>query len=308
MSISIPSHKPFSLSIGDTIALVAPASWCDKVEETVEALEERGFSVKVASNVHKRLSNFAGSDEERAQGFMECWRDPDVQVVWCLRGGYGSGRILDHLDYDVIKQNPKIFIGMSDITALHVALTQSCNLTTFLGPVASFLANKNPPSTFAEKELWETLKPFEKTWSYGETLVPGCAIGKLTGGNLALLAAHVGTPWQVDARGKILVLEEVDEYAYRIDRVLNQMKQAGIFEGVAGVILGTWEKCRAGKEGDWDVDQVLQSFFENAQYPVLKGFPSGHIVDQVTLPLNCLAELDADAKEVRLLESPVTLR
>lgn len=306
MSAYISANKPFSLSLGDTIALVAPASWCDKVEETVIALEERGFSVKVASNVHKRLSNFAGSDDERAQGFMECWSDPNVQAIWCLRGGYGSGRILDRLDYDVIRQNPKIFIGMSDITALHVALTQSCNLTTFLGPVASFLTNKNHSSTFAEKELWEILKSSEKAWSYGEMLVPGCARGKLTGGNLALLAAHVGTPWQIETHGKILVLEEVDEYAYRIDRSLNQMKQAGLFEGVAGVILGTWEKCRIGKEGDWEVDQVLQSFFEKAQYPVLKGFPSGHIVDQVTLPLNCWVELDSYAKKVRLLESPVT--
>lgn len=299
------SVKPESLSPGDTIALVAPASWVEGVEETISALKDRGFQVKLASNIGKRVSNFAGSDEERALGFMECWEDPAVKAVWCLRGGYGSGRILEFLDYDRLAKQPKIFIGMSDITALHVALTQRCNLTTFLGPVATSLVRD--PSVFAEKELWQTLDISEKEWAFGEPLIPGVARGKLTGGNLALLASHVGTPWEVETRAKILVLEDVDEYAYRIDRFLLQMRQAGLFDDVAGVILGTWEKCRANKEGVWDVDQVLLNFFEDAPYPVLRNFPTGHIADQVTLPLNCLVELDAAAKRVTLLESAVAL-
>ncbi|NGX51281.1 MAG: putative murein peptide carboxypeptidase [Chlamydiae bacterium] len=305
MSATFGSIKPLPLSRGDTIALVAPASWCEGVEETIAALEERGFHVKLASNVGKRVSNFAGSDEERALAFMECWEDPEVSAVWCLRGGYGSGRILDLLDYERFAENPKIFIGMSDITALHVALGKYSDLITFLGPVATSLVNEKELTSFAEAELWETLSSYEKEWAYGKTLVPGRAIGRLTGGNLSLLVSHVGTPWEVETKGKILVLEDVGEYAYRIDRSLLQLKQAGLFDEVAGVILGSWKRCEPSKEGVWDVDQVVREFFKDAPYPVLMDFPTGHIKGQVTLPLNCLVELDASEKKLTLLESVV---
>lgn len=298
--------KPSPLCPGDTIALVAPASWVTGVDQIVAALEERGFGVKVAANAFSKLSNFAGTDEERSRALMEAFVDPEVKGVWCMRGGYGCGRILNLLDYEVIRQNPKIFIGMSDITALHIAFTQLSGLTTFLGPVASFLT-EGKKSSFAEKELWETLSGMEKEWVYGEPLVSGQAKGRLTGGNLALLASHVGTRWEVETQGKILVLEDVDEYAYRVDRFLVQMEQAALFDEVAGVILGSWEKCKPGKEGDWEIDAVLHHFFRGAPFPVLRNFPTGHIADQVTLPLNSLVELDVDAKRITLLEPAVAL-
>lgn len=229
---------------GDTIALVAPAHWSQRVEETRSALEENGYHVILAPNLSSKYGQFAGTDKERADAFMEMWKDPKVKALWCIKGGYGTGKILDFLDYDYIKNHPKIFIGMSDITALHIALTQKAGLVTFLGPVAhyAFDLDEYDPSS-AEgvwKEISNDLSP--QIYEGGKnsiTLVDGVAEGVLTGGNLALLTAHIGTPYAVDTKDKILLIEDVDEKPYRIDRMLNQLKQAGALDHVKGVILAS---------------------------------------------------------------------
>lgn len=290
-------HPP-PLELGDTIAIVAPASWCEGVEECAEKLKERGFQIKLPKNLHKRVGYLAGSDQERADALMEAWKDPNVKAIWCIRGGYGSGRILDLLDYTYIREHPKIFIGMSDITALHTAIGQEADLVTFLGPVAKH-------SFDGELDVWQVIQeggvgPIRNPMEC-ETIVPGVGEGELVGGNLALISAHVGTPWQLKTEGKILLLEDVGEKVYRLDRMLNQLKQAGMIDNLAGVILASWDDCEVGEEG-WTVRQVIEDYFSNASYPVISGFPSGHIEGQVTLPLRCQYRLDG---ELTLLESGV---
>lgn len=296
---------PPPLQAGDTIAIVAPASISKKEGEIaacVHMLEVKGFKVKLAENLESQWGNFCGFDAERANGIMDAFQDTQVKAIWCLRGGYGSGRILGELDYDVIRQNPKIFIGMSDITALHVALNQKANLITYLGPNANFIFATDQDHSFAEEHAWKVLLGDQETLIFegGETLVSGCGKGELTGGNLALLAAHVGTPWQIETKGKILLLEEVNEFTYRIDRMLCQLKQAGLLDDLAGLILSSWSGCDPQHPMDFELEQVLKNYFQDAPYPVLLEFPSGHIEDQVTLPLGQEVELDADLKTLKI--------
>ncbi|WP_420422408.1 S66 peptidase family protein [Simkania sp.] len=297
--------EPPPLQAGDTIAIVAPASISRKVgelEACVHTLEEKGFKVKLAANLGNQWGNFCGSDTERATGIMEAFQDEGVKAIWCLRGGYGSGRLLGQLDYDVIRQNPKIFIGMSDITALHVALNQKAGLITYLGPNANFIFATEEDRSFAEEHAWKVLLGAQETLIFegGETLVSGKAKGELTGGNLALLAAHVGTPWQIETRGKILLLEEVNEFSYRVDRMLCQLLQAGLLDDIAGLILSSWSGCDPQHSQDFELEQVLKNYFQNASYPVLLEFPSGHIENQATLPLGLVVELDAESKTLKI--------
>ena len=288
------------LQRGDTIALVAPASWSDQFLTINALLEERGYQVKLPSNQEGRFFYLAGSDQERAEALMEAWKDPKVKAIWCIRGGYGSGRILDLLDYSWIKKHPKIFIGMSDITALHGAFLKKTDLVTFLGPVASWEAGA---------DLWERLEGGKKGLCLNpnqpKALVPGKCVGKLVGGNLSLIASQIGTPWQLETKNKILLLEDVNEKLFRIDRMLTQLSQAGMVDELSGLILASWKGCE-GEEGD-TIERLCAQFFSSAPFPVLFGFPSGHIENQLTLPLNCLYELDADELRVTLLESGVEM-
>ena len=302
--------QPEAIQVGDTIALVAPAYWSDRIEETKRILIKRGYKVCLAKNLDLRHGKFAGNDDERARAFMEMWRDPEVKALWCVRGGYGSGRILEKLDYEYIKMHPKIFIGMSDITALHVALGQKCGLTTFLGPVAhlTFDPEKYPKAT--EEGVWEQILPQGKLGVYPnpidcKTFASGKGEGLLVGGNLALITAHIGTPYQLETKGKILILEDVSEYPFRVDRMLNQLKQAGMLQELQGLILASWDECVPDNQEEFSIEEVLQDYFCRAPYPVIFGFPSGHIKTQVTLPLNCRYRIDADQQEVTLLERGV---
>jgi len=298
--------------MGDTIALVAPASWCDGFDETSAALKKRGFQVKLPSNFEERFGYLAGTDEERAQALMEAWKAPEVKAIWCIRGGYGSGRILNLLDYDYIRDHPKIFIGMSDITALHMALMQKAGLITFLGPVAKWTFDPTKKTKILEQGIWNIISE-GKTGVYEnplacKTIVGGKGEGVLVGGNLSLISAHIGTQWQLDTAGKILILEDVGEKVYRVDRMLNQLRQTGMVDNLAGLILASWKDCEPDMEGGWTVEKICRDYFYDASYPVILGFPSGHIGAQVTLPLNCRYALDGNAGKVELLEPGVAYK
>jgi len=317
---------PESLKKGDTIGIVATASSpkepLQTISRAVKMLEKKGYRVKIGSNLMTRYGYLAGTDYDRTKAFMEVWLDPQVKAVWCYRGGYGSQRILDRLDYSAIKANPKILIGMSDVTALHAAINKETGLVTFLGPNLNAVYGKDELSDrhYNEKELWTLIskehcqsvknriysppKTFSKNSIF--TLCSGVARGPLVGGTLSLVVSLIGTPWEIETKGKILILEEVDEEPYRIDRMLCQLKLAGQLQHPAGVILCSWKACKEKAPGkSLTLEQVFQHYFKKAPYPVLVGFPSGHLVDQTTLPLNTLAELDASAKILRLLENPV---
>ncbi len=290
-----------ALKKGDTIGVVAPAKPADEktLAFCLAQLHERGFKTKTAPNVTQKYGIFAGDEPLRAKSFMDCWCDPEVDAVWCIHGGYGCTPLLDHLDFTRISRQPKIFIGMSDATALHTALCKQCDLITFLGPTIGvlFAEHRLQHLPFSEHALWkmimEPLQP--QTFSEFEIITQGVGEGKLAGGNLALITALIGTPWQVDTRGKILVLEDVNEPPYRIDRMLCQMKQSGLLDGLAGVILCSWQNCE-GDDPSFSLPEVFRRYFLKANYPVVCGFPNGHIARQYTLPLNGKARLDADRK------------
>lgn len=331
---------PPALRPGDTIALIAPSKpVADRnIDQYVAQLEEMGFHVWLPDNLEARYGYLAGDDETRARNFMEAWLDPDVRAVWAITGGYGTTRFLPLLDYDAIRAHPKILIGMSDITGLHAAIGTETGLVTFLGP--NIGTGLNPNRGYTTEWAWRALlnenfvdasgNRMPPGYTYENpgapdiqrpsqlrklgsalpipwTLNPGVAQGRLVGGNLSLIASLVGTPWQVETDGRILVLEDVHEEPYRVDRMLSQLRNAGMFDHCAGVILGTWAGCVAETpSASLSLDEIFDYYFGDRDYPVIVNFATGHVPHQATLPLNCLAELNATDCTVRLLENPVT--
>lgn len=321
LSAELFSLCPPAVKKGDLIALVFPASFLDKGEEAQEILQRKaawlqsqGYRTVFYPNKVKIQGYLAGSDVERANALMDAWKDPKVKAIWCIRGGYGTPRILDLIDYEWIKTHPKVLLGMSDITALHYAIQEKTGLVTFLAPVLNYFDEKD--GDFDEKYAFEEL---EKT-ILGEKIAlmrlpakaselkiirAGKAEGKLVGGNLTLIASLCGTKWQMDTEGKILVLEDVGEEIYRIDRMLWQLKEAGLLEDLAGVILGSWKECKTNLRNSLTLDDVFENYFGKASYPVISGFPSGHGKYQSTVPLNVRAKINTETKSVELLEQSV---
>lgn len=321
LAADLPRIAPAALEKGDLIALVFPASYLDKpIEESEEIVarkvrwvQQQGYRTVVYPSRINIYGYLSGTDDERAAALMDAWRNPDVKAIWCFRGGYGTQRILDQLDYEWIKNHPKILVGMSDITALHHAIQEKTGLVTFLGPVVNYFNETESPfdARYAWKEFEQMLVkkrvgniPLpDKCWV---TMVrPGNAKGKLVGGNLTLIAALCGTKWQMNTDGKILVLEDVGEEIYRIDRLLWQLKEAGMLERPAGVILGNWVDCKSLFKNSLTLKEVFAFYFKDAKYPVIYGFPSGHDRHQTTLPLNTMVEIDTAKMKVRTLEASV---
>ena len=299
--------KPIALKPGDTIALMEIGTLLkedriQKLEAYRKQLQEMGFKVYVASSFYKPIGRFVGTDEERAEAFMECFSNPEIKMIWFLRGGEGGLYMLKHIDFGKIIKNPKIVLGMSDPTSLHIGLNNR-NMVTFLGPLVNQVFDKEDKES--QKALEQVMdlvsgKANKEKWvdPFIHTITGGQATGRLVGGNLSLIAASIGTPYQIQTKGKILVLEDVDEPVRKIDRFFWQLEEAGLLGDLAGVILGMWTDCEIK-----ELMPVFTKYFCHKNYPVMCGFPTGHIVNQVTLPLNCMAELDADQKCVTLLES-----
>lgn len=326
--------KPAALQPGDTIALVSPAYPADaeRIKQAKERLELLGFKTKEMPNLFTRWGYLAGSDEQRAEAFMAAFRDPEVKAVFPGTGGYGVTRMLDRLDYNVIRANPKILLGSSDITGLHLAIWKHCGLMTFHGPNSMYgLGGASGLHPFAERYLWRAVRAdsyFDaegrKTapgWTYEltpdtvttdserlVTLSPGKGRGRLIGGNLSLVAALIGTPYEIETRGMILMLEDIGEAPYRVDRMLSQLRLAGKLDGLSGVVLGRWRDCvpDPGKPS-FSVEEVLEQYFKGRPYPVLLQFPMGHVRPNATWPVGAMAELDADRQALTLLEDPVKL-
>ncbi len=315
-----PSIKPPALAKGDVIGLVAPASPLaqEQIRTAVEQIRRRGFKVKVADEGVRRRGYLAGTDEARAEAFNGLIRDPDVKAIFCLRGGYGSPRILDKLDYDALRRNPKAIVGYSDITAILISVQTRAGVVSFHGPMGKEWSTARGITPFSEKYFWDLLmtteSPLFLNWG-GErlngmkapvTIVKGQAEGMLTGGNLSVVCATLGTQYEVETRGKIFFLEEVGEKVFRIDRLLNQLRLAGKLREVRGVLLGVFAGCEGrDPEGDLSLSEVFGDYFEPLGVPVLHDFPSGHIPDQALLPFGVMVRLDATARTLSILEPAV---
>ena len=316
--------RPRRLAPGQTIGMVAPSAAPNEPERirfAIETVESLGFKVRPATHLYDRDGYLAGDDAARAADLNAMFADDEVDAIWCVRGGYGAMRILPALDYALMRRRPKPLIGYSDITALHMAIQRHAGLVTFHGPVA-FRAFT--PYSLAElkRVLWApemparlgSPPPFERAegrvdWENRvATLVPGKARGRLLGGNLCLMAHLVGTPYLPDLRGAILFLEDVEEAYYRIDRMLTQLWLSGALAGLAGVAFGKFTGCEPSPFflQNRPLEEILTERFRELGIPAVSGLMIGHIDDQTTLPVGCLAELDADAGTLTLLEPGVS--
>jgi muramoyltetrapeptide carboxypeptidase len=292
MSIKETIQLPSRLKPGDKIGIAAPAGPFDR--ETffrgIHIFEEKGFEVFFPDGLLEATGYLAGSDDHRAQLVNQLFADNSVDAIICARGGYGSLRILPLLDYDLIAKNPKVFIGFSDITALLTVLFARCGLVTFHGPVVTSLADAHELTV---SSLFQTITSdgkLEIEVPNGITIRPGTGSGILAGGNLATLCHLVGTPFAPDFTNKILFLEDRAEAPYKIDRMLMQMKHADCFEGIAGIVLGSFEECGPVE----DVLSIIKDVLGDFQVPILAGLTAGHGQLNFTLPMGVEATLDAD--------------
>ena len=304
--------------------MVAPSAAPNEPERirfAIDTVESLGFKVKPGAHLFDREGYLAGSDAARAADLNAMFADDGVDAIWCVRGGYGASRILPALDYALMQRKPKALIGYSDITALHMAIHRHAGLVTFHGPVA-FRAFTPYSLGELKRVLWtgETPvrlggpPPFERAegrvdWENRVvTLVPGRARGRLLGGNLCLMSHLCGTPYFPDLRGAILFLEDVEEAYYRIDRMLTQLWLSGALAGVAGVAFGKFTNCNSSPFflQNRPLDDILAERCRALGVPAVSGIMVGHIEDQTTLPVGCLAELDADAGTLTLLEPGVS--
>lgn len=311
--------KPQRIKPGDTIAMIAPSSSAtpENYQRAIRNLESLGFIVKPGRYAAGRRGDFSGTDAERLEDIHWAFSDKSIKGVWCLRGGTGAPRLLPSIDYDLIRKNPKVFIGYSDITALHLAISQKCGLVTFHGPVGTSDYSDYTKSgildvvTKTSATLKITVSDFNRSQSNplytAKTIVGGKASGVLTGGNLSLLSALAGTPWGLrDVAGKILFIEDINEAPYRVERMFTQLRNSTDIRKVAGIALGIFEKCDPPSEGLPTVMDYAKDRFGDLGVPVVYGLSFGHIRDQFTLPVGVRAELDADRHELTLLESAVS--
>lgn len=312
---------PPALRPGDTVALIAPASPPERIDSFDVAqtrLEAEGFQVVTGSNARKRCGFIAGSDRERLRDLVSAFRSKSIKAVWCVRGGYGTGRILAGLQRSLFKDSPKILIGSSDITNLH-AISFGAKLISFHGPMPNGLTTDNFPDysfrsllrnirgdVSSQGSIWEGHPERSPTLC----IRPGKGTGRLAGGNLSMLCSLLGTPFFPDLRNCLLYLEEVSEAPYRIDRMLTQLLSAGALNSLKGIALGTFKNCEYKPSADAEYKQTLQDVLRDRLFklkvPVVYGLPFGHIPLNATIPNGAIATLDARKGEL-VIEQPPTL-
>lgn len=290
-STPVSRSRPAALRPGDTVGILAPGTHGGMTDYTkaIALIESLGYRVKLAPSVTDDNGYLAGTDEERAKDLNDFFRDDSVDAILCLRGGYGSARILPLLDYGEIAKHPKLFIGFSDVTALHAALGERSRLVTVHGPmISTFKGSGYTPYTlewFAKGLAGEIpaalpMPPSETL----RTVIPGTAEGPLVGGNLTVLASLCGTPYELKGDGAILLLEDTGEDPYRVDRMLNQLFQSGLLSRVSGILLGDFYSA-APRAGEFTVDEVLAHYCSLAGKPVIRNIPAGHGPNNLFLPL-----------------------
>ena len=313
-----------ALKPGDAISLIAPAGPVNRqrLEKAIAAWEQRGFSCKTYRDIYASRGYLAGDDQSRADELMDAFRDPETAAVVPARGGAGLTRILARLDYRVVRDHPKIVTGFSDITALHLAVHRMTGLVTFHSPnPMDGYGHPDGMTELSERTFWRTLlageyaKEGDGPWPVPltdaerekvGTYRSGTARGRLVGGNLALICSLLGTPYELQTEGSILMIEDIGERPYRIDRFLSQLRLTGKLEELHGVVLGQFTDCdpEDGKPS-LSLEEIFDDYFAEIDVPVVHNFPAGHARDNATLPLGVEVELDADEKLLTILEDPV---
>ncbi len=301
-------RKPPSLQVGDTVGIAAPAGnmreeHFEFLDRGVAILRELGLKPRIDSEIYYKHLYMAGKDQERAKHLMSLFSDQEVKGIFSLRGGYGSLRILTLLDPKLILKNPKVFVGSSDITTLHLFLLKMCGMVTFYGPnVASlqFTQETGGPTIGAFKKALIQREPLGKVRC--KVLRGGFGRGPLIGGCLSNLVTALGTPFQPRIEGFILFLEDVGEAPYRIDRMLNHMRTAGLFEGLQGIVFGEMVGCDSEEQGPGLIWKAIDDALAGFSFPILYDFPAGHGKDCLTLPFGLEATLDGEGGWAIFLE------
>jgi muramoyltetrapeptide carboxypeptidase len=316
----LPLVKPRRLQPGDTVGLVAPAGATYErapVDRAIEVVQALGFKVKAPAQLRARYGHFAGTDAERAASVNALFADPGVHGILALTGGSGCNRIVDALDYGLIRRNPKFFGGYSDLTSLINAIHVRTGLVTFHCPVAGSEWNDFNLGWFRQIVMEGVAPTLRNRMDKGDDLVlpveerlqtlrPGTARGPLVGGNLAVLTSLAGSGFWPRFDGAVLMLEEINEYIYRVDRMLSQLRLTGALNGLAGVVIGQFTKCEPGDGfGTLTLDEVFDDYFKGLGVPVYRGASFGHVKRKFTLPVGLPVEIDATAQTLRLLEPAV---
>lgn len=270
----------------------------------MEAIQRAGFKAELASAIRERKGYLAGGEAERAKALVEFFRRDDISAVFCARGGFGSIQLLPHLDLRVMARHPKIFVGYSDVSVLLNWLRGRCGMGTFHGPMVAMDLAQGLGGRSAEF-FWQTLSGEKRTWEVAVDRVTrtGRAEAEMMGGCLSILVTTLGTPFEIDTAGKLLLLEDVGEKPYRIERMLTHLRMAGKLEALAGLVFGGFTDCEG--EGERGVREVVEEFFRDAPYPVVAGFPAGHGEENLMVPFGAKMALDAGRGTLSLLESPV---
>ena len=284
---------PSALKAGDTLGIVAPASPFDQPSFAagVRVLETMGFNLSIPDDIFRKVGYLAGSDQHRAELLAQLFSDPDIDGIICARGGYGAMRILPLLDADTIALHPKIFVGFSDITVLLGFLVQSCRMVAFHGPTVTSLGKDDPATRHRLFSALTQSAPLSLAATQPQVILAGKATGHFLCGNLTLFSHLIGTPFQADFRGSILLIEDHGEVPYRIDRMLTQMVQAGAFDGLNGLALGGFSNCGSAEA----VRHIVADRLGGLTIPMLAGFDVGHQAVNMTLPVGLPVELDTHA-------------
>jgi len=308
--------KPAKLNKGEVIGLITPASTPDlltKIQDSIKYLEGLGYRVKLGKNVGKQYGYLGGLDEERLSDIHDMFSDKNVKAIISIRGGYGTIRLLDKINFNLIRRNPKIFVGYSDITALQLAIYVKTGLITFSGPMAAVdFANEIDP--FTEDNFWRMVtsnKKIGKVKNPNEekisTLTKGIANGRLIGGNLSLIGSLLGTPYLPKFDKSIIFLEDVDEKPYRVDRYFSQMKLAKIFDKMSGMILCNFTDCEETdpSKKSLSINDVVYEYFSSVKKPIIYNVIYGHVKSKNTIPLGVRARINATKGEFEILEGCV---
>jgi muramoyltetrapeptide carboxypeptidase len=296
--------KPRRLEPGDTIGVIAPAGPVaqEEIQPTIELLNGKGYHVYEAPNLFNRKGYLAGHDEARLDDLHSMFSDNSINAVFCARGGYGTTRILDKIDYDLVLDNPKIIVGYSDITALLLAILHKTELVTFHGPVLRDLIHDDNDNLGDFLDLASSRTPRIVDLSGGMVIKPGKAMGMVIGGNLSIISSLIGTPFMPMMKGAILFIEDRGEPIYRIDRMLSHLRLSGIFDDLSGLIAGRFVDC-----GDIsDINELIRDFTSGMDIPVINGLLVGHDVENKTIPIGINAELDTENMKLSFLETCVT--
>ncbi|MBU1626588.1 LD-carboxypeptidase [bacterium] len=307
--------KPKKLEPGSTIGLVAPSGVFvrTKFKRGCDFLTSKGFKLVIGRFAHNKYGYLAGKDDERAIDINEMFDNDSIDAIMCIRGGYGANRILDKIDYDLIRKKPKIFVGFSDATALQLSIYKHSNVVTFYGPMLSFDFGSDI-SEYTCKCFFDVVyraKPYGEIPYPGTALqnfkiiTPGFARGEIIGGCISLIQTLISTNHIPSFSGKILFLEDAGEHPYRLDRMLNHLKNAGIFDDLLGVIFGNTDIPRHSIKRDLSIEEILHDIFKDYDYPVVYDLPFGHCKNKITIPQGILSCFSTSARSLYFEESGV---